>query len=554
MLLLRIVCSQAATVTYSTYFGGPQYDGAYAVAVDQRGYVYFAGNTDSTNSFPTLNPLQAQIGGNRNVFICKLDPSGRLVFSTYLGGAGVDEPNGIALDASGNILIVGQTHSSDFPVTDDAFQADYAGGSAFGAGDGFLAKLSNDGSQLLYATYFGGTGDDLVNGVAIDREGNVLVTGTTESPDFPIRNALQPKSGGGQTDSFIAKFDATLTNLVFSTYFGGDNREEDPKVAVDPAGFIYLSGRTLSANFPVTTGSFQTSHVVVTNIGDNWDAFVAKLKPDGSALVYSTYVGDATADAAYAIAADAGGSAYVTGTISAAWDEGTFPLGFQAMPGYGGSDAWVAKLKPDGSNFEWFSYLGGSGSESGFGLALDKDNNVFVTGVTSSRDFPVVDAPQPKFGGGTQDAFAAKISADGKRLIYSTFLGGSGEEWGYAVAPDLNGDLIAVGQTTSINFPVKDAIQATNSSIRSIQSPYDAYVVRLSPAIIQPPLKIGRSGENVLVSWSTNFTGFTLEFSEGASLPLIWQPAAGMPLVLGGQYTAIQRTLGTERFYRLKRP
>jgi Beta-propeller repeat len=553
-LLLGIVLSHAATVTYSTYLGGPQYDGAYAVAVDQQGNAYVAGSTESTNSFPTLNPIQPQFGGNRDVFICKLDPSGRLVFSTYLGGSGDDEPNGIALDASGNIWLVGQTHSTDFPVTDDAFQPDYGGGTAFGTGDGFLAKLSNDGSQLLYASYFGGSTDDLINGIAIDGAGNVLITGTTGSSDLPTKNALQPKFGGGQTDGFIAKLDATLTNLVFSTYFGGENRDEDAGIAVDPAGFIYVSGRTLSTNFPVTPGAFQTSHVVVTNIGDNWDAFVAKLKPDGSALIYFTYVGDATDDAAYAIAADASGSAYVTGVISATWDEGTFPLGFQPAPGYGGSDAWVAKLKPDGSNFDWFSYLGGNGMDAGFGLALDKDNNVFVTGITNSRDFPIVDAPQPKFGGGTQDAFAAKISADGKRLIYSTYLGGSGEEWGYAVAPDLQGNVIAVGQTASTNFPIEDAIQSTNSSIRSIVNPSDAYVVRLSPAVIQPPLKIGRSGDNVLVSWATNFTGFTLEFSAGASFPLSWQPAPEVPLLLGGQYTLIQRTTGAERIYRLTRP
>ncbi|MBI2928433.1 MAG: SBBP repeat-containing protein [Verrucomicrobia bacterium] len=556
--LASALTSHTATIAYSTYFGAAAYDGAFAVVTDAAGNAFIAGSTgstDGTSSFPLLNPLQADFGGgDADAFVAKLDPEGRLLFSTYFGGASYDAIEALALDRDGNLILVGETHSTDLPTTGDAFQPDYAGGSAFGYGDGFIARISPDGAQLLYCSYFGGTGDEKLNGLAVDAEGNVCLTGQTDSPDLPLKNALQPAPGGGTSDGFIAKFDPALTNLIFSTYFGGENRDEDQRIAVDPAGFTYVSGQTLSTNFPVTVGAFQTNHVVVSEIGENWDAFVAKLKPDGSALVYSTYVGHALNDAAFAVAADVDGSAYVTGAIRANWEPGSFPLGFQPTPGFGSGDAWVAKLKPDGSNFAWFSYLGGSGEDVGFGLVLDKEGNVFVTGITDSRSFPTADAPQPKFGGGTQDSFVAKVSADGQRLVYSTYLGGSNEEWGYAATPDSADNVIAIGQTTSINFPIRAALQTTNASIRTIFNPADAYVVKLTPAVEPPPLKVARSGNNILMTWPTNFTGFVLESADPLSAPVSWKPVTAQPLVISGQYTVIQKTSGAAQFFRLRRP
>ncbi|MBU6402357.1 MAG: SBBP repeat-containing protein, partial [Verrucomicrobia bacterium] len=356
-------------------------------------------------------------------------------------------------------------------------------------------------------------------------------------------------------------FDATLTNLIFSTYFGGNDQDELQKIAVDPSGFIYVCGNTLSTNFPVTPGAFQTTHPVATTNGVNWAAFISKFKPDGSALAYSTYVGGPEGDSAYAIAADAAGCAYVTGSISLPWSGGDFPFGFQSVPGFGTGDgwtAWVAKLRPDGSNFEWFSYLGGSGGDQGFGLVLDKDDNVFVTGITKSLDFPTRDAPQPKFGGGTQDAFVAKISADGQNLLYSTYLGGRGDEWGVAVTLDSNGNLIAVGETASINFPVLNAFQPTNASAQNIayaqNDPEDAFVTKLSPAVQPPLLDIARSGGNVLLFWSTNATDFALETADASAAPLAWTAVSAQPLTISGQHTVIQPLADTTRLYRLHRP
>jgi hypothetical protein len=353
---------------------------------------------------------------------------------------------------------------------------------------------------------------------------------------------------------FLAKFDATLTNLVFATYLGGEDQEDNTQIAVDPAGSIYLGGETLSTNFPVTPGAFQTIHVQVPAHPTNWDGFISKFAADGSQLIYSTYVGDATGDAVYGIAADAEGCAYVTGTISASWDPGTFPLGFQPEPGYGGADAWVAKLRPDGSNFAWFSYLGGSREDYAYDLTLDRSNNVFVTGITTSFDFPTRDAPQPKYGGGTQDGFVAKVSADGQQLVYATYLGGSGEEWGYRVAVDPLGNAIAVGQTTALNFPIRNAIQTTNASLQNIFNPSDAYITKITPAIESPPLGIVRSGGNVLLTWPTNFTGFTLQSTPALGPFQNWQLVSNAPLTLGGQFTVVQHVGPTNQFFRLKRP
>jgi len=545
-----------ATLVYSTFLGGADNDSAYAITLDAQGNVYVIGDTSNTNSFPTLNALQPQNAGELDLFIAKLNSAGELVFSTYLGGSGSEYANAIALDALGNIYIAGETRSTDFPVTDDAFQADYAGGSSHGEGDGFLAKLSNDGSRLLYATYLGGNGDDLCNGIAIGASGKVSVTGGTDSRNFPIKNALQPTFRGGLFDAFVAQFDASLTNLLFSTYFGGENEEDrDARLALDSAGHLYLCGRTLSTNFPVTPNAFQTNHVVLPELGENWDGFIAKFLPDGSGLVYSTYLGHATDDSALAIAADAKGSAYVTGAITMGWDaEDEIPRGFQPQPGYGPYDAYVAKFKPDGSGFEWFSYLGGSGAEAGFEIALDLDRNVYVIGNVNSRNFPVVEAVQTKYGGGPWDAFVAKVSADGKTLLYSTYLGGRSEEWGYGLAVDAQGHAIVAGQTMSADFATLNAHQPAYATTSSSGRIFDAFITKISPAVQPPALRIARSANNLFLTWSTNFAGYILESAGEIGAATLWTKTAASPLVIGGQHTVIERASGKMAVYRLQRP
>lgn len=556
-LLLFILSSfhaDAATLIYSTYLGGGQYDGAFAATVDSSGNAYIAGGTMSTDDFPTLNPLQPRKASAEysDCFVAKFDPDGRLLFSTYFGGIGYELPNAIALDPNGDIVIAGETHSVDLPTTDDAFQPDYNGGSAFGYGDGFIAKLAADGSGILYCSYFGTPQDERISGIAFDSHGNLCLTGLTSSKNLPLINAVQRIYGGGESDGFLAKLDPSLTHLLFSTYLGGEDRDEDQKIAIDASDSIYLSGSTLSTNFPITPGAFQTAHALEDSTGANWDGFVAKFESDGSRLVYSTYIGGPLDDGAYDIAVDAEGNACVTGEIRAHFDNVNY--GFQSSPGIPGGDAYVAKLRPDGSGFLWFSYLGGAGDDRGYGIALDAQNNILLTGMTTSLDFPVVDAPQTKFAHGAQDAFVAKVSANGQKLLYSTYLGGGDEESGFAVTADRGGNAIVVGQTASLNFPILNAFQGTNASPPSAQDSTDAYLLKLSPAIQGPPLKIARSGRNVLVTWPTTFSDFALEYSDTLTGAIVWKKFPGSVFILGGQNTIIEGTANPARFYRLSRP
>jgi hypothetical protein len=236
----------------------------------------------------------------------------------------------------------------------------------------------------------------------------------------------------------------------------------------------------------------------------------------------------------------------VTGEIRAEF-EGVH-YGFQSQPGIPGGDAFLAKFTPDGSDFEWFSYIAGTGNDYGYGLALDNEGNVFVTGITDSRDFPIVDAPQPRFGGGDQDAFAAKVSADGQKLIYSTYLGGGNTEWGYAVAVAPDGNLITVGQTAALNFPVQAPWQNTPSG------GVDAYIVKISPVVQAPVLQIVPSGSNLLLTWSTNYTGFILESAVSIHASLSWNKVNTAPLTFGDQFVVVQRSAASSQFFRLQRP
>ena len=199
-----------------------------------------------------------------------------------------------------------------------------------------------------------------------------------------------------------------------------------------------------------------------------------------------------------------------------------------------------------------FRYLGGGGADNGYAIALDTQNNVFVTGITDSSDFPIIDAPQPKRRG-AQDAFVSKISSDGKKLLYSTYLGGTTAEWGYAIAPASNGDLISAGETFSTDFPIEAAIQTTNATKRTVRPPSDAYITKLSP-IIQPPLlKIARSGGNIILTWSTNFVGFSIQMAQASPSPSVWNNLPVQSFIIGGQNTIVQKAFDTSVFYRLSR-
>jgi Beta-propeller repeat len=458
------------SLVYSTYLGGSADDGGSGIAVDASGNVYVTGRTVSTN-FPTKNPLQPSKGGgaNGNVFITKLSADGQsLIYSTYLGGSGDDGGNSIAVDSSGNAYVTGGVFSTDFP-TKNPVQATFGGGAL---GDAFVTKLSADGQSLVYSTYLGGSDGELGNGIAVDSSGNAYVTGYTESTNFPRKNPLQATYGGGSRDVFVTKFSADGQSLIYSTYLGGSGSEIGLGIAVDSSGSAYLIGTTDSTNFP-TKNPFQA------NQSGSFDAFVTKLSADGQSLVYSTYLGGSDAETGSGIAVDSSGNAYVTGeTLSP-----NFPTQNPLQANLGGSsDAFITELSPSGQSLIYSTYLGGSGREFGFSIAVGSSSNAYVTGQTTSTDFPTKNPFQPGSGGGNFDAFVTKLSADGQSLIYSTYFGGSDGDSGVGIAVDSSGNAYVTGYTFSTNFPTKNPFQASYGGGFE-----DGFIAKISDSSPTPP-------------------------------------------------------------------
>src|SRR6266849_2904921 len=416
-------------LSYSTYLGGSSDDEGNAIAVDSSGNAYVTGSTSSTN-FPTKNPLQPALGGSSDAFVAKLDPTGSLIYSTFLGGSVGDFGNAIAVDASGNAYITGGTNSANFP-TKNPLQVALGG-----ASDAFVAKLDPTGSALVYSTFLGGTMDDVGNGIAVDSSGNAYATGNTLSTNFPTKNPLQPASGGAR-DAFVAKLNAAGSALVYSTYVGGSGEDSGNGIAVDSAGNAYVTGSTRSTNFP-TASPFQASCQSCANGQGN--AFVAQLNAAGSALIYSTYLGGSgngtDGDFGNGIAVDTSNNAYVTGFTSSPNFPLASPIQATLLPqtctfeyyGYTytipcSNTAFVTKLNPSGSALLYSTYLGASGGdlESGRGIAVDSASNAYVTGTANSK-FLLTPGTFQASPGGNGDAFVAKIDPnDAPGLSLSRF-------------------------------------------------------------------------------------------------------------------------------------
>lgn len=334
--------------------------------------------------------------------------------------------------------------------------------------------------RLAYATYLGGaSGDPFVepaNAIAVDAQGYIYVAGSTTATDFPTVNAIQANKAGGLDDAFIAKFAPDGQSLVYSTYLGGSGNDQATGIAVDANGNAYVTGSTASSNFPISDALQSTS-------GGGSDAFVAKLSPTG-ALLYSTYLGGVNLDVGHAIAVDAGGHAYVVGATASLNFPTKMPIqGPKFALNGASSDAFIAKLNADGKSLAYSTYLGGTDFESWENSALEDSaiavtsgGEVVVVGSTRSTDFPVVNATQAMFGGGVNDVFIARLDAAGAALVYSTYLGGNGDDQGLGVALGDDTSAYIVGATGSANFPTLNPYQPTYGGFIS-----DAFLSKLQP-------------------------------------------------------------------------
>ncbi|HWT03106.1 MAG TPA: Ig-like domain-containing protein [Pyrinomonadaceae bacterium] len=388
-----------------------------------------------------------------------------LVYSTYLGGISTDSGYGIAVNAAGQAFVTGSTASDNFPVSAAAAQkkrAFYPTPAGALYSDAFVTKLNAAGTAVAYSTFLGGSfGREIGKGIAVDSLGNAYVTGVTGggaalskgTNDFPVVNAYQT-TFGGTDDAFVVKLNPTGSAILFSTYLGGNSTDSAERIAVNAAtGEAYITGGANPATFPTTAGAYKPSSGCTSCINDLANAFVAKFTASG-ALDWATLVGQGTA---YDIAIDAAGNSYITGVAS----NYLFPVtpgAFQTTNG--GSDAFVTKLNPFGSALVYSTFLGGGPqSDRGFGIAVDPDGNAYVTGQTQNAAFPVTPGAFDVTYNNGEDAFVTKLNADGTALLYSTFLGGSLQDVGRAVAIDKARNVYVTGQTKSINFPVKNSIQ-----------------------------------------------------------------------------------------------
>ena len=384
-----------------------------------------------------------------------------LSFSTFLGGTGDDAGTCVAVDRLGYIYVAGRTTSSDFPVTPRSFQTIWRGTTGYD-GDVFVVKLDPTGATVIFATYVGGIDDDLANGIAIDSEGNVCITGTTHSVDFPTTAGLLKSSEYSyrEGDPFVAKIAAAGDTLIYSTVLAGSWSEEGTAVAVDGDGNAYVCGTTNSVDFPTTAGAFQTQPTS-THIGSGFpEAFVAKLDPAGR-LIYATYLGGSLYEEANSIAVDSTGDAYVAGFTTSP----DFPLVNPVQLIQKNADVFLTKLNPTGSALIYSTFFGGSQNETAFGVAVDAAGSAYVTGSTSSPDFPTTDgAFQTSCANCSQQAqitraFVSKFTPSGGSLAYSTYLGGSDGDSGLAIDVDSSGNCYVAGETSSANFPIANALQ-----------------------------------------------------------------------------------------------
>lgn len=428
---------------------------AQALVVDENGYSYISGWTNSS-LFPT-NPgsYKTNLSGPSDVFIIKLNPDGEFEYTTFLGGKSAECDYSyckLALDNNGNVYITGYTSSSDFPISDNAFDKTYNG-----SHDAFLSKLNPDGNKLVFSTYLGGSDEDHAHAIMVDDNGNTYVAGYTLSKDFPTTDGVFAKSIRGAMDVFITKVDNNGSNLVFSTYLGGSgDHDAAGDIILDDVDNIYIVGSTDSDDFPMLN-PIQSNHL---GSGSS-DVFLTKLGREGREIKYSTYLGGRRDDYASSIVSDINGDIYVTGRTKSE----DFLENFTENQNNGDFDAFVVKLNRSGTDLIYATYIGGWHIDVGYDIAVDSKGSAYITGYTMSSNFPTTKfATNQTFSGGDcinefgieypcADAIIASLSPDGKSIEYATYVGGSSDDRAgnivFRKLQDRSEEMFIVGHTSS---------------------------------------------------------------------------------------------------------
>ncbi len=463
-------------LVYSTFIGGCFSDTANSIAIDANGNAYVAGTTYSSNFSVTPGAYNEYFSGFADVFVSKLNPSGSaLVYSTFLGGIDYEEGTGIAVDSAGDAYVTGYTQSSDFPVTEGAFDV------TFNTSDAFVAKLKPLGDYLLFSTFLGGDGWERGFSIAVDAVGDAYATGYSASGNFPTTPGVFKADGGG---AYVTKLDSTGSWLRYSTILGFGWGKS---IVVDPAGDAIVAGWTGSGAFPTTAGAYDTSHA-----GGNCgfmnpcaDVFVTKLDDGARSLIFSTFIGSGNWDAATSVTLDSNRNVYVTGVTNS--------TGYPVTPGAfdsqldGPLDGFVTKLNPTGSSLVYSSYLGGDLSDYPASIAVDQSQKAYIAGCTYSTDFFTTSDAFDTAYNENGDVFVVQLNAAGDNIDYSTYVGYNKTDEGFGAAVNPIGNLYVAGETYSLGFPVTPGAFDTYPD-----TPSDAFVLRFKFGTLQnkPDLKI----------------------------------------------------------------
>lgn len=522
----------AVPVLFSVVTGGASDDMCYSLAIDTNRISYITGETISAD-YPTTAGAYSRTIRAKDCFVTKYDAAGTgIVYSTFLGGTGEDNGYGIAVDAAGSAYITGSTTSNDFPATAGVFQTKRRDNPNTANTDCFVAKLTPDGSNLVYATYLGGKQPDVAKAIAVDFDGYAYIGGNTTSGTFGLQdsfpstaNAYSRTYNGGIDDGFVAKIGKTGTTLEYCSYIGGDSPDYVNALALGTDGALYVTGETLSPktfpHTPFTIGQIATGL---------YECFITKFSPKADSLRYSVMVGGKGSDGGAAIAVDIFGNAFVTGYTESAefpTTQGALDTAFNGVPGIT-RDAFILKLSPLADSLFYSTFFGGTGSDEAGGISIDVCGAAYISGLTNAKDFPLtpdaLDATLNNGSGTQSDAFLTKINSTGNTLVYSTYLGGVNDDEANAIAVDATGAVYVAGTTLSGDFQRTGQfgnLQKNNTFLTKVQ----VGILPLSPEITPSGPTKFCDGSNVTLSTATNYRLYQWKFNgediDGATAPQI---------------------------------
>ncbi|NHJ86643.1 MAG: hypothetical protein FK734_14350 [Asgard group archaeon] len=450
-------------LVFSSYMGGDGTDYVKAVSIDVDGNIYIAGGTESSN-FITKNALDDSYNGANDIFLMKLAPNGTLLYSTFFGGTYNEYLNSMTIDSEGNVYLVGQTGSTDYPLV-NAYD-DYYGNLNYM--EGFLTKIAANGSTIFYSTFFGGSNGAKIMAVAVDEDQAVYIAGDTYSSDIPITaGAFQTShTNTAVFESFITKFTPNGSTIVFSTFVGGSSWEFLNSMTIDSDHYIYACGETESSNYP-------TVHAYDNSYGGETDCFLFKLAPDGTSMNYSTFFGGGWTDRGFNVIVDDFGQAIMNGYYKSG--------GFPSVNPYSAIDPsqtpdFMTKFNANGTELVFSTYLPYCDASS---ITLDPQNNIWLTGNTHYEEFPLVNAFDYTLNGEV-DGFISEISANGTTLLYSSFFGGNSYD-SFRDIKVVDDIYYIAGSTLSTDFPLKNAFDEEMNGF------YDAFVAQVNYTIATEP-------------------------------------------------------------------